>query len=124
MIAKRKRPPERNEMAALRTGDSTDARKRALIGPWMEIKKPAAAMTRTGSKRISIKWAFLILNRLFPTFQRCLKFGCLNGLAQVVVHSHGEAILATGENDSLEIERNLSEPPGITAQSCRHRRLH
>src|ERR1700676_5473142 len=75
MIAKRKRPPVRNETAALRTGDSTDARKRALIGPWMEIKKPAATMTRTGSKRISIKWGLLILNRLFPALQRCLKFG-------------------------------------------------
>ena len=52
MMHKRIRPPDRKEIAALSTGDSTASRKRALSGPWMEIKKPATTMTRMGRKRI------------------------------------------------------------------------
>jgi hypothetical protein len=54
MMHKRSKPPERKEIAALSTGDSTEARRRALTGPWMEIKKPAATMTRMGSRRIGV----------------------------------------------------------------------
>ena len=39
-------------MAALSTGESVARRKRALIGPWIDIKKPARTMTRTGTMRI------------------------------------------------------------------------
>jgi hypothetical protein len=52
MIHKRRRPPERKEIAALSTGESTAKRKRALIGPWIDTKKPAITMTRMDSKRI------------------------------------------------------------------------
>jgi hypothetical protein len=52
MMHNSRRPPERKEIAALSTGDSTDKRKRALTGPWIDMKKPATIMTRTGRKRI------------------------------------------------------------------------
>jgi hypothetical protein len=52
MMHKSRRPPERKEIAALSTGESTARRKRALIGPWIDIKKPATNMTRMGRKRI------------------------------------------------------------------------
>jgi hypothetical protein len=55
MIHRRRSPPERKEIAALSTGDSTARRKRALIGPWIEIKKPAKTITRMGRKRIAVK---------------------------------------------------------------------
>jgi hypothetical protein len=55
MMHKRRIPPERKEIAALSTGESTARRRRALIGPWIEIKKPAKTITIMGKKRIAVK---------------------------------------------------------------------
>src|ERR1700722_1071205 len=52
IMHKRRTPPERKEIAALSTGESTARRNRALTGPWIDIQKPAKIITRIGRKRI------------------------------------------------------------------------
>src|SRR5260370_21360562 len=36
----------------------------------------------------------LILNRQFPAFQGCLKLGCTNRLAEIVVHARSKALFS------------------------------
>jgi hypothetical protein len=65
MIHRRTSVPERNEMVALSTGESTATRNRVLIGPCIEVKTPAANMMRTERKRI--------VGRSSSFYLRCLK---------------------------------------------------
>src|SRR4029077_19871852 len=53
MTPARTRVPEKKETAALKTGEPTARRKRALTGPWIETQIPAATMDRTRSRRMA-----------------------------------------------------------------------